>query len=175
MIVSAPRSATFQRLVDEYAETQPLTCYLIRSMQTDGDQPIAAGTTGRATWQTGAFVSTTASFRVQVYSKNERFVVAWQSSSGSATDEYVFSDAGSGTMVQFITSFDLSGPRFRQRLHALFIARHSERDLRHIKWLFEGNIGAKPQAKTPWRALLIFCIIAAVIAVIWATYRSLNS
>ena len=116
-------------------------------------------------------------FRVESYSINQRFVVTGRRGARRATDEYLFSDSGPDTVVQVISTFDLHGPSLLQRRNARAIARHCDRDMAgRLKGLLDGTIAPNtPAAKSPWRALALYLLIAAVLAVIWATYRSLTS
>jgi hypothetical protein len=176
VVVSRPRSESFHRIVDEYASTQPVICSVTVSVQTDDGKPIAAGTRGHALVRNSSFSATKVTLLVESYTKNERFVVTGQRGARQATDEYLFSDAGDGTLIKVTSTLDLREPRILQPLNDRLIARHCQRDMRRLKGLLEGTIPPnKPAAKSAWRALLVYVLIAAVLAVIWATYRSLTS
>ena len=176
VIVSRPRSEAFHLLVDEYPRTQPLICSLTLSVQTDDEQPIAVGTTFHAKVRSSAFAAATVNLLVESYAKNERFVIGARRGARQGTDEYLFSDAGHGTMIKVISSFELGEPRIFRRLNDRLIARHCERDMSRLKGLLEGTIAPNaPAAKSPWRALLFYVLVAALLAIIWASYRSLTS
>lgn len=175
VVVACPRADAFRQIVDDFAQTQPLICSLTLSVETDDNQVIAAGTTGHIRVRSSSFTSTTVAFRVESYSINERLVISAQRGTRRGTDEYLFSDSGSGTMVQVNSVFDLQTPHFFQRLMTRSISRHCERDMRRLKSLLDGTVRAHAAAKSPWRSLVVAVVLAAVVAVIWATYRSLTS
>ena len=95
--IERPRDDVFHRLADEMARTIPRICPLMISVTLDSDKPIGAGTTGKMTLQ-NLFMSYIVDFEVTRYEQHEQFSLEARYRTRSAHSDYLFRDAGNGTL-----------------------------------------------------------------------------
>ena len=95
--IARPRDDVFHRLADELARTIPRICPLTISVTLDSDKPIGAGTTGKMTLQ-NLFMSYIVDFEVTRYEQHEQFSLEARYRTRSAHSDYLFRDAGNGTL-----------------------------------------------------------------------------
>ena len=95
--IERPRDDVFHRLADELAQTIRLICPLTISVTLDSDKPIGAGTTGKMTLR-NLFISYVVDFEVTRYEQHKQFSLEARYRTRSAHSDYLFRDAGNGTL-----------------------------------------------------------------------------
>ena len=116
-------------------------------------------------------------FTVTRYEKGERLSIEARRGSRSSRSDYLFRDAGTGTIVTMVTEGPAVGPRWLQDRNQRTLEGHDRHDAQRLKILLEGRQKepAKAYRRSMVRLVLIGWALAALLGVAFATYQALSS
>ena len=174
--IERPRDEVFRRFADKIATTYPLICPVTSAVRMDREKPMAAGATGQMTIR-NLFMAAIVDFTVTRYEKGERLSIEARRGSRSSRSDYLFRDAGTGTIVTMVTEGPAVGPRWLQDRNQRTLEGHDRHDAQRLKILLEGRQKepAKAYRRSMVRLVLIGWALAALLGVAFATYQALSS